>query len=76
MFHAYAKKYNKPNALNEEFESRVKNIDKSDYSALLTLYLQVYNPSKVDIVEKYLLKYKVCYNFLLSYDLAASLHII
>ena len=73
MFCAYAKRYNQPNALNEEFESRVKSIDKSDYFALLTLYLQVYNPSKVGIVENYLLKNKVRYNVFTLHDLDASL---
>ncbi|KAL7533031.1 hypothetical protein ACHAXR_004998, partial [Thalassiosira sp. AJA248-18] len=46
MFVSLAKKYNKPNALNEVFESRVKEIDKNDYLALTTLYLQVFNPAR------------------------------
>ena len=61
MFVAIAKKYNKPNALNVEFETRVKDIDQSDYLALLTLFIQVFNPSWVTIAEKYLNKYKVSY---------------
>jgi len=61
MFVSIAKKYNKPNALNVEFETRVKDIDQSDYLALLTLFIQVFNPSRVSIAEKYLNKYKVSY---------------
>ena len=61
MFVSIAKKYNKPNALNVKFETRVKDIDQSDYLALLTLFIQVFNPSRVSIAEKYLNKYKVSY---------------
>ena len=58
MFVALAKKYNKPNALNEEFESMVKDIDKTDWLALLKLYLKVYNPSRVGQAEDMINKYK------------------
>jgi len=52
MFVSLAKKYTKPNALNEVFETRVKDIDKNDYLALTTLYLQVFNPSRASGAEK------------------------
>lgn len=58
MFVALAKKYNKPNALNEVFEARVKDFDKSDWLALLKLYLGVFNPSRVDQAETMIAKYK------------------
>ena len=58
MFVSLAKRYNKPNALNEVFESRLKNIDKNDYLALTTLYLQVFNPTRADGAEKLCTKYK------------------
>jgi hypothetical protein len=58
MFVSLAKRYNTSNALNEEFESRVKNIDKHDYSALTKLYLQVFNPSRANDAEKLLMKNK------------------
>ena len=55
------KKYNKPNALNEVFQSRVKRVDTNDYLALATLYLQVFNAAKAtpDRIEAMLAKYKV-----------------
>lgn len=59
MFVSLAKKYNKPNALNEVFESRAKDIDKKDYLALITLYLQVFNPSRAGGAEKLWTKNKV-----------------
>ena len=59
MFVALAKKYNKPNALNEVFESRVKDIDRNDYLALTTLYLQVFNPARASGAEKLWTKNKV-----------------
>ena len=43
---------------NEEFEARVKDIDRNDYLALTTLYIQVFNPARASIAEKYLSKYK------------------
>jgi len=52
MFVALAKKFDKPNALNEVFESRVKAIDSNDYLALTSLYLQVFNPARAGIAEK------------------------
>ena len=58
MFVALAKKYNKPNALNEEFEAKVKDIDKTDWLVLLKLYLRVYNPSRVGQAEDMINKYK------------------
>jgi hypothetical protein len=58
MFVSLAKRYNKPNALNEVFESRLKNIDKNDYLALTTLYLQVFNPTRANGAEKLCTKYK------------------
>eukprot|EP00986_Skeletonema_menzelii_P003700 scaffold1174_cov196-Skeletonema_menzelii.AAC.1 len=58
MFVALAKKYSKPNALNEEFEARVKDVDKSDWLALLKLYLSVFNPSRVGQAEEMIAKYK------------------
>ena len=58
MFAGLAKKNGTPNALNEVFESRVKGIDKSDYLALMSLYLQVFNPSRANSAEQYLAKYK------------------
>lgn len=60
MFVGLAKKYSKPNALNEVFLSRVSSVDKNDYLALLTLYLQVFNPSRAGDASNYVLKYKVC----------------
>jgi len=58
MFVALAKKYSKPNALNEEFEARVKDIDKTDTFSLLKLYLSLFNSSRVDQAEELLKKYK------------------
>lgn len=60
MFVALAKKYSKPNALNEVFEARVKDadVDKSDWLALLQLYLSVYNPSRIGQAESMIDKYK------------------
>ncbi|KAL3799320.1 hypothetical protein ACHAW5_001257 [Stephanodiscus triporus] len=58
MFVSLAKKYNKPNALNEAFESRLKDIDKNDYLALTTLYLQVFNPTRAHGAGKLLTNYK------------------
>ena len=58
MFVALAKKYSKPNALNGEFEARVKDVDKSDWLALLKLYLSVFNPSRVEQAEEMINKYK------------------
>ena len=58
MFVSLAKRYNKPNALNEVFESRLKDIDKNDYLALTTLYLQVFNPTRANGAEKLCTKYK------------------
>jgi hypothetical protein len=59
MFAGLARKFDAPNALNEVFLSRVERIDSKDFSALFTLYLQVFNPSRVSSVQEYLLKYKV-----------------
>jgi hypothetical protein len=58
MFVSLAKKYNKPNALNEAFESRLRDIDKNDYLALTTLYLQVFNPTRAHSAGKLLTNYK------------------
>jgi hypothetical protein len=58
MFVSLAKRYNKPNALNEVFESRLKDIDKHDFLALTTLYLQVFNPTRANGAEKLCTKYK------------------
>lgn len=60
MFVALAKKYNTSNALNEVFESRAKGIDRTDYLAVATVYLQVFNPSKAtpEKVQAMLAKYK------------------
>lgn len=58
MFVALSKKYNKPNALNGEFQARVKDIDKSDTLALVKVYLGVYNPSRLDQAETMVAKYK------------------
>ena len=35
-----------------------KDIDRNDYLALTTLYIQVFNPARASIAEKYLSKYK------------------
>ena len=59
MFVSLAKKYNKSNALNEVFQSRVKDIDTKDYLALITLYLQIFNPSRASGAEKLWMKHKV-----------------
>ena len=59
MFTSLAKKYDKPNALNVIFESRVKKIDKNDYFALTSLFLEVFNPSRAGQAEKLLSRYKV-----------------
>jgi hypothetical protein len=59
MFAGLSKKYGTPNALNGVFESRVKGIDKKDYLALMSCYLQVFNPSRAYSAEQYLAKYKV-----------------
>ncbi len=58
MFVSLARKFNKPNALNEVFEARLNDIDKNDYLALTTLYLQVFNPTRANGAEKLLAKYK------------------
>ena len=58
MFVALAKKYNTTNALNEIFEARAKNVDKSDLLALFKIYLGVYNPLRVDQAESLIAKYK------------------
>ena len=58
MFVSLAKKYNKPNALNEAFESRLRDIDKNDYLALTTLYLQVFIPTRAHSAGKLLTNYK------------------
>jgi len=58
LFVGLAKKYDKPNALNEVFESRVKGIDQNDYLALISLYLQVFNPARAEVAEKLLSKNK------------------
>jgi hypothetical protein len=60
LFVALSKKFGAPNALNEVFLSRVRSVDKADYLALLTLFLQVFNPSKVDEAPGYSTKFKVC----------------
>ena len=36
----------------------MKDIDRNDYLALTTLYIQVFNPARASIAEKYLSKYK------------------
>ena len=59
MFVSLAKKYDKPNALNEVFMSRAKSIDANDYLVLITLYLQVFNPSRASGAEKLWIKHKV-----------------
>merc|ERR1711966_397627 len=58
VFTSLAKKYDKPNALNVIFESRVKKIDKNDYFALTSLFLEVFNPSRAGQAEKLLSRYK------------------
>jgi hypothetical protein len=58
MFVSLARKFNKPNALNKVFEARLKDIDKNDYLALTTLYLQVFNPTRANGAENLLAKYK------------------
>ena len=60
MFMAYAKKYDRPNALNAVFESRVKDIDQHNYFALTSLYLEVFNPARAGQAEKMMSRYKVC----------------
>lgn len=61
MFVTLAKKFNQANALNEVFESRMKemNIEKNDYLAMIKLYLQVFNPTRANGAEKLLNEYKV-----------------
>mmetsp|Transcript_25338 Transcript_25338/g.51551 ORF Transcript_25338/g.51551 Transcript_25338/m.51551 type:complete len:697 (+) Transcript_25338:154-2244(+) len=58
MFVALAKKYNTSNALNHVFISRVQDVNLTDYKALLTLYLSIFNPSKTEDVPSLLAKYK------------------
>ncbi len=60
MFVALAKKYNASNALNDYFTSCVQDVNLTDYKALLTLYLSIFNPSKLGDVPILLAKYKVC----------------
>ena len=59
MFVGLAKKCNGPNALNDIFLSRAGSVDKDDYLALLTLYLQVFHPSRANEASTYVTKYKV-----------------
>ena len=59
MFVKLAMKYNTPNALNELFLARVKDIDRKDCLALTKLYIQVFNPAKAAGAEKYLSQHKV-----------------
>ncbi|KAL9191213.1 hypothetical protein ACHAXT_000919 [Thalassiosira profunda] len=58
MFVKLAMKYNTPNALNELFLARVKDIDRKDCLALTKLYIQVFNPAKAAGAEKYLSQHK------------------
>lgn len=60
MFVSLAKKHNTTNALNEVFLSRVKDTNRDDLVALLTLYLSVFQPAKVGEAGSYLSRYKVC----------------
>ena len=53
-FAALAKKFDKPNPLNEVFEARAKSIDKKDHLTLLKVYLEVFSPSRVEKAEQYL----------------------
>ncbi len=59
-----AKTFKRPNPLNDVFESRMKemNIDKHDYRALITLYFQVFNPSRISNVDSLLSKFKVSFD--------------
>ena len=61
LFVKLARMVGKPNPLNEVFDSRMKElkIDKNDYHSVATLYVQVFNPSKISNVEPMLMKYKV-----------------
>ena len=63
LFVKLARMVGKPNPLNEVFDSRMKElkIDKNDYHAVATLYVQVFNPSKISNVEPMLMKYKVSF---------------
>ena len=62
MFVGLAKKYSTQNALNDAFESRLKDVDKDDFLALTRLYLQVFNPTKVKSAEQLVEKFKVCHH--------------
>ena len=44
LFSVLSKEYKLPNPLNDVFVRRVKSIDSSDYTALIRLYLSVFNP--------------------------------
>lgn len=58
LFIALAKEYNKPNALNAVFESRVKEIHDSYHTALASLYLQVF--TNATEAEQIMAAFKVC----------------
>eukprot|EP00804_Cyclotella_cryptica_P018819 CCRYP_018694-RF/>CCRYP_018694-RF protein AED:0.08 eAED:0.23 QI:0/0.28/0.25/1/0.57/0.62/8/398/3234 len=58
MFVALAKKYEQPNALNEVFLSRLPSVDKNNNLALLTLFLQVFNPARSGEASNLISKYK------------------
>jgi len=58
MFVSISKKFNKTNPLSKVFESRVKKVDQNDYLALLSLYLEVFNPTRKDQAADYVTKYK------------------
>jgi hypothetical protein len=58
LFVRLAKKYNKPNALNDIFRSRARVIDTSDYHALTELYLSVFYPSDLGECGRLLKKYE------------------
>eukprot|EP00804_Cyclotella_cryptica_P005596 CCRYP_003074-RA/>CCRYP_003074-RA protein AED:0.03 eAED:0.03 QI:2763/1/1/1/1/0.66/3/74/286 len=58
LFVRLAKKYNKPNALNDIFRSRASGIDSTDYHALTELYLSVFYPSDLGECNRLLKKYE------------------
>lgn len=58
MFLMLAKKHKRPNALNEVFTQRMKDIDIKDYQSLTETYLSVFFPSDIQQVGVLLKKYK------------------
>ena len=58
VFVSLAKRYKQPNALNEAFVACMKYIDTNDYLALTRLYLQIFNPLRVNDAQTFLTRCK------------------